>query len=513
MKINTLFNTIRYLKPIQFYYRIKNKFNHSKAKKYTGIKFKTVDLFIDELHNDKDYLKRFNTNGNSVELLNQQIELDFKGLNKYSPLIRFNAEYFEYAIVWAQKGIPFDDFKQKWNEYVAADIPLQPYVISLQLPNLVIAMNLYGIQDQDIYDELFSRYKWLIKHQEKHLLANHYFENLKAIIIGSCLFNEEKVLKKYVKRLYKECAEQILSDGVHFELSLMYHKLILEDLLLINRVAHSKMFVKYIQLMLNAMTSLEDGFNRTPLFNDAGDNVAKSASSLIRACKNELGLSPSYQNSFPIAGYYKLRCENISVLIDAGYIGPNYNPGHSHCDCLSFEVFIDKQPLFVNSGTYQYQGEKRQYFRSTKAHNTLMIDNHEQSDLWGEHRAGKRIKKVAGTIDSDTFCGTFLNQFNEKSNREISFKNGYLSVLDSFESVKEDIVARSYLHLAPGYSYQDGMIIGFGTKYIIEFFGCTANEEESVYSSKFGVVEKNICLVFSWKTDKKKHGYAIKLIA
>ena len=43
-----------------------------------------------------------------------------------------------------------------------------------------------------MYRELYSQYLYLQKHQEKHLLANHYFEDLKALIIASYLFKDDK---------------------------------------------------------------------------------------------------------------------------------------------------------------------------------------------------------------------------------------------------------------------------------------------------------------------------------
>lgn len=512
MKISRLFHTLRYLKPIQFFYRLKNNCvceRGFKRIKYSEIQ--NMNLFIGGLHDEVSYLERFPFHEDEVEILNQTISLSFKDLEKYPPLIQFNIQYFEYAIVWAQKGMHFSTIKEKWNEYVKSNLKLHPYVVSLQIPNMIIAMSLYNNYDSEICNELYSRYRWLLKHQEKHLLANHYFENLKAIVISSFFFKETRVFNKYIKKLRKECSKQIHKDGMHFELSPMYHKIILEDLLLVHRVFKADWLNEYISLMLDAIVFLEDGVSRTPLFNDSGDNVAKTAGSLIEACKNELGIVPGFIDSLSQSGYYKIKDDTISLLVDSGPLGPNYNPGHAHCDCLSFEAFIDSRPLFVNSGTYQYQGDKRQYFRSTKAHNTAMICGHEQSDLWGEHRAGKRIKKCSGHVVNNCFSGSYLNQYNEECCREISLNNGILSVLDSFKRVSAGVSIQSFLHLAPGYSYSNGVITGFGNSYSVKTIGCSATAIDSLYSSSFGVLEKNTCLVFQWKIDKNKHGYIIKL--
>lgn len=42
------------------------------------------------------------------------------------------------------------------------------------------------------------------------------------------VFNDEPVLHTALKAFKAECKEEILPDGMHFELSPMYHKLIFE---------------------------------------------------------------------------------------------------------------------------------------------------------------------------------------------------------------------------------------------------------------------------------------------
>lgn len=512
MKISRIFNTLKYLKPIQFFYRFRNKFISNKKRVYSNVAHKNINLFIDGIHNDESYLERFKAIANSVEILNQTVELDYKNNNGISPLVRFNLEYFEYAIVWAQKGIPFKHLKNKWNEYIESNSKLYSYIISLQIPNMIIAMGIYEVDDQEIYDELYSRYKWLIKHQEKHLLANHYFENLKAIVISSYVFNEENIFKKYIWKLEKECREEILDDGIHFELSFMYHKLVLEDLLLIRKLCNRPWLDQYIQKMLNAIISIENGFNRTPLFNDSGDNVAKSAEALKKGCEKEFDIKVTDNiDSFVHSGYNKIREGNLAIIIDSGSVGPSYNPGHGHCDCLSFELFKDNKPVFVNSGTYQYQGDKRSYFRSSQAHNITILNNHEQSDCWGEHRVGKRIKKVSGKLVGQSFFGSFINQYGEKCERNIILRSGVITILDSFPKEKPGLDIISYLHLAPGYNFQNGLITGYGSEYKIETINCKIEQIDSIYSSEFGKTENNKCLLFKWKTDSEEHGYSINL--
>ena len=61
-----------------------------------------------------------------------------------------------------------------------------------------------------------------------------------------------------------ECKEEILPDGMHFELSPMYHKLIFEGVIRVAVALKAKGYEdqeieKYLQPMLDAAWSLEEG--------------------------------------------------------------------------------------------------------------------------------------------------------------------------------------------------------------------------------------------------------------
>lgn len=65
---------------------------------------------------------------------------------------------------------------------------------------------------------------------------------------------------------------------------------------------------------------------------------------------------------------------------------------HAHADALSIEVRHDGVDVLADPGTYCYHGEPRwrSYFRSTVGHNTLELDEHDQSTsggpfMWTRH--------------------------------------------------------------------------------------------------------------------------------
>jgi uncharacterized heparinase superfamily protein len=79
------------------------------------------------------------------------------------------------------------------------------------------------------------------------------------------------------------------------------------------------------------------------------------------------------------------------VLFDAGTPAPRYQPGHAHSESLSFELSRDGRRLFVNSGVSTYEpGPDRLWQRRTAAHNTVRVDDEEQSEVWASHRCGHR---------------------------------------------------------------------------------------------------------------------------
>lgn len=536
MRTNLLVNTIKYLKPIQVIYRIKNKTpNLYKHKKIKIPKQGLISLVIPELDLDAQFLQKYSINlisEGKINILNSVIDLSFSNSNRsiIKPLYWYNLLYFEYAVTLAgnyrltgdKKYV--DLFETIYKRYLDSNVPYEPYVISLHIPNIIIALELFGDSlDRNLYEqivnELYNQYSYLLHHQEKHLLCNHYLENLKCIFIASSFFNEERIQKKCLLDLKKQTREQILPDGMHFELSPMYHKIVLEDYLRIGLVLSSnncgevKWLVSVLQKMVNALLTLETDFDRIPLFNDSGDNVAKESKCLYDAAHSLFNIYPKVDGvCLPDAGYYSLNRERYRILVDAGSIGPNYNPGHGHCDCLSFEMSLDGVCLFVNSGTFQYQDELRGVLRSTAAHNTIVMDGYEQSQCWGEHRVAKRHKVLFAKKEKNSFTGTYKNYIGMIHTRHIETSNKGFTVLDIIKNANE---ARSYLHVSPSFSIDENLVIydENGVKCCsIKPIGCDYQINDSFYSKEFGLIENNKVIVFSWKNSESDHGYHVSLI-
>lgn len=487
-KAKLYWDTVKYLKPVQIRHQIINRaFRGRKGRLLEGVRHlaapeaQEVRIFIPELDCEEEYLRRFDTEkllDGRIKLLHEEHQVGKTWrIPEASHLWNYNLHYLEFLIPLAEKYRETEEerYLDGWTEWVTGWLvqsggdSFEPYTISMRIPNMLISMELMGkrIRGTELWQKahtsIYRQYRYLLHAQELALLGNHYLENLKAIVISSLLFGELDIYHKYFGLFLEELDGQILPDGMHFELSPMYHRIILEDVLRVYAVLDScrhkgdaEKLLPVIRAMASAVTVLEKGFDRIPLFNDSGNNVAKGKDALLSAVAKICAYEKPGTGDLQHAGYYKLYQGSAAVLFDCGNIGPSYMAGHAHCDCLSFELGIGGKPLFSNSGTGQYQGELRTFFRSTAAHNTVMIDDREQSQLWGEHRAGRRLGKPEGIRAKEGVAGRFTSYHGDLFQRRLQWEQiGVLAVTDILKARDGGRhTARQFLHLAPGYEYE-----------------------------------------------------------
>jgi hypothetical protein len=102
------------------------------------------------------------------------------------------------------------------------------------------------------------------------------------------------------------------------------------------------------------------------------------------------------RRAFPEGGYFVLgedfeTAREIRLVADTGPLGYLAIAAHGHADALAFTLSVAGKPILVDPGTFSYSAMPwRRYFRSTAAHNTVVIDGRDQSEfggsfLWLEH--------------------------------------------------------------------------------------------------------------------------------
>lgn len=460
-KIQLYVHTIRYLKPRQVFHRLGQSLGFQSTLR--GMRVSSTETCIplralEELDFDPVFLHRFSVPAlmaNRVSFLHEEESMDWNGRwckETRSRLWNFNLHYFEFlhpltkqyletgSACYLGKTVQMIQGWIRQNPKEQAGDGWSSYAISLRLTNWLAYYSAIGSHlDANFRKELTAsiheQYVWLSTHLEQGILGNHYFENLKTLVLCAVFFHDTAALSTVLPAFYAECREEILSDGMHFELSPMYHKIVLEGLLRVcialrNAELRDSRLEELAQSMLNAACSMEKGLARTPLFNDSGDNVAKSLQALLACASQHLGLHPAQNTSLPDAGYYFFENGPWRLIVDAGAAGPDYIPGHSHCDAMSFELFRNGEPVLVNSGTYAYQCPQRHWFRSTEAHNTVQISGVEQSQIWGTFRLAKRSRTRVLELVSDRIRMELTDYRGNRIRRELRLTPDALYLTD-----------------------------------------------------------------------------------
>ena len=284
------------------------------------------------------------------------------------------------------------------------------------------------------------------------LTSNHYLSDVVGLVYLGVLVPEFKESKKWknfgIEELKKEMKKQVYPDGVDFEASTCYHRLVLElffyaaFLVIVNdknfkednfiEVGNEIFGEEYIQrlykmfeFVLHAlkpnggMPQIGDNDNgRLHIFTNRevldmryllilGAIFFKEPRFKIKElgfCEEALwvfgekghkiwqGLKESClkdinSRAFPDAGWYVMRSDKDYMFVSCGPNGQNGNGGHCHNDKLSFELCVDGKDFIVDPGTYVYTGHSdwRNKFRSTARHNTLVIDGKEQNRFDGKN--------------------------------------------------------------------------------------------------------------------------------
>ena len=164
--------------------------------------------------------------------------------------------------------------------------------------------------------------------------------------------------------------------------------------------------------------------------------------------------------SFPASGYHLLRSDRLCVFFDCAELGYGPIAAHGHADCLSLTLSVDGQPVFVDPGTYDYftYPEWRNYFRETRAHNTVEIDHRSQSRMLGPFIWGQRaMARLTEWQDDDeqTIAGGQHDGYTKLDDpvihtRRMSLdkKNDTLSVVDSFNATSTHTILLHF-HIQP----------------------------------------------------------------
>lgn len=472
--IGLYIRTVRFIKLSQIYHRVKRNIFKSKLPIFSDTKNMIVrnESIISAFPSKNETFLA----SNKFKFLNLTIELEFPAgwHHQDVPLLWiYNLHYFEGIMGADTKAELKVSLINQWIRDNSSSIGIgwDPYPLSLRISNWVKWFwSSESIVTQLQLHSLFQQTKYLEKNLEYHLLGNHLLENSKALIFAGYFFGGrmgDTWLALGLKILKSELREQILDDGGHFELSPMYHSLMLELVLDILQLSKEELAPEILANESLYLTEIASSMSRWLIlmchtdgeiayFNDSAVGIAEIPACLINRVNMLIGNNSTQMADelfyLRSSGYIRLCKKDALVLFDVADIGATYLPGHGHADTLSIEFSLFGKRLFVNTGTSEYgNGARRQYERSTAAHSTVEIDRKNSSEVWSGFRVGRRARvrniqffglcSVSAEHDGYRYLtGSPIHQ------RAITLDNKALTIQDNISTPGLNFISRFHIH-------------------------------------------------------------------
>ena len=500
-KLQLIFNTIIHLKFIQIYYRfyyfLRNRLLGYNVKKRIINDFNPI-VWKNRIDYDNSYFKK----EISFTFLNISHSFSNKinwNINQFGKLWTYNLNYFDFL---NQENISKVTGLQLIQDFIKNDALLkdgkEPYPISLRGINWVKFLSNNQVKDELINNTLYFHYCILFKNLEYHLLGNHLLENGLSLLFGAYYFKDDVFYSKAKKIIIEELEEQILEDGSHFELSPMYHQIMLfrvldciqliklngwknDDLLNLLEESSSK--------MLSWIGNVTFNNGDIPMVNDCAFQIAPSTKDLLNygislgINKKNIKLSDS--------GYRMFKNEKYELFMDMGEVGASYQPGHVHSDTFNFVLYANNQPFIVDTGTSTYEkNDQRQLERSTSSHNTITIGDYDQTQVWGGFRVAKRAKIVSLKESLNLFSSSHNGYKNIGviHNRKFITNKDSINIFDDLnkQEVYEQI---AHFHFHPSFKniiIKDSRVYFKNSNIEISFNGKSVSIEKECYEYAHG---------------------------
>jgi hypothetical protein len=265
--------------------------------------------------------------------------------------------------------------------------------------------------------------------------------------------------------LEREAQLQNAPDGVNREQAVSYQQFVLDFLLIpalagrANGQEFSRECWQRIEAMLEYLASIMDVGGHVPMIGDADDGYAVRLSQEPDFCpyrsllatgailfrrgdlkakagrlddktrwlvgadaQREYDTLPAEPHALPVrrvfpdGGYYIVGCDfetdrEIRGIVDVGPLGYLSIAAHGHADALALTLSVGGREFLVDPGTYAYHTQKqwRDYFRGTAAHNTVVVDGQNQSEIGGNfmwlHHAEARCELWESNDGEDRLVG------------------------------------------------------------------------------------------------------------
>jgi len=313
-----------------------------------------------------------------------------------------------------------------WASSMEVSIRLLSWILSL---DILREHSSFVNSEKIIMDSVYEHIQFLNYHlsEDRLLHTNHLIGELTGLIIACMVYefkDSDKIMQRTLPKLSKELKDQVFPDGVSKEQSTSYHRFVIDFLTLIVVAAdRSKVRVppsirSILEKMIIYVNAVIMPDGSSPMIGDADNgrgfliseqsnfwNFGHVLANGAIIFKNGLFKNNSaveeesfwlfgnegkiiYESldmetkglevyKFSESGHYIVKdiTEGFYFFVRGGKfgMGGNYFSSHSHFDLLSPVVCIKGAPIFLDTGTYVYNGdpENRNRFRISQAHNNI----------------------------------------------------------------------------------------------------------------------------------------------
>ncbi|HEX2166282.1 MAG TPA: alginate lyase family protein [Longimicrobiales bacterium] len=253
---------------------------------------------------------------------------------------------------------------------------------------------------------LWASGRYVERHLEWHPVyrGNHFIANAVGLTYLGVLFRDSRDGRRWLaagsRHLQHEILYQVGDDGVSFEGSLAYHRLVTELFAyggeLLRRNVDDFDESRYDE-RLSKMHAFIGAYSqpdgRAPMIGDADDGRlhAMSAAALREPRRHALGLPPGHavetppdgSYSYPQGGFHVIRHGDDHAVIRCGRVGLHGAGSHDHNDQLGFELVCAGRRIIADSGTYAYTRDlqARHAYRSVAAHSVVQLGDEEPNPI------------------------------------------------------------------------------------------------------------------------------------
>lgn len=324
------------------------------------------------------------------------------------------------------------------------------------IADYIFQSSVYSVEEKELTKKILQRHYIELVDPKNFKSNNHGIFQMRALMSLMMLHpnigNISEIEKYVVKRLNWLWLKQYGQQNMHLENSTGYHQYIIEEF---DQILESPEF-ESIKFVFNESKVSEVKENAKFLFHPNGIATLFGDSNFVKQ-EHEVVTG---NHLFNEAGYAILagedESENNSYLaIRTGFP----SNAHRHADDFSFEWSEKGQIIFQDSGRYSYDYDDpfRMFVSSTKAHNTVTVNN-SNFPWWG---AFKKSDFYVGAIQSlhSSSENTELNimkefpTLNVKFSRKFDLKYGsYLGITDVLVSNEENTYEQ-WFHLTESFDY------------------------------------------------------------